>query len=644
MAEQGCSHQKTLGSSPPPDPARRGRFGRLVITDKKVAFLGSLICLVLVVPLFLIGSMVMFLLPAILTVVLCISWMLMRKRNYLFDSHLGSRRASVVLAASFFVLLALSILTIGERPDTYERPLVFFVLSSMMAGTLALEISFSERRIVPLVLCQAIVLGILLSWSMLVLFPNVIGVDPWFHQLFTNSIITKGHVANGFGYSGIPLFHLLLGSSALLVGSDYKLVSMLVMIVGQLICEVLVVYLVATQVFNRHKVGLYASLVVVFASLSIHMSYEPTPTTLAFTFVLVVLLLMLRYDHKGLKGMSLIIFVLVVIVLTHSVTAICMATTLIIGYAIIKMRWLVPAHPRQFASATLIILFLVIMLGWWSYSPGIIPQLKELISYGFNRDYFGTGTLPLPTIPAVETILKWAGMMVYFSLAIIGVLHSISIKGNLRAIYVSVLGMTFLAVGIFALTAHLGLLEDRWWYYAQVILAIPLGATFYFIGNLLSKGSKSRSGRKQVLIALGIASLAIISILSPIANIDNSALFPNSGIRYAFTSSELQGASFTTSTTNGTISSDSDFITSSSSSVYINYIGVSPNRLSSLDVALMTHNITSDGSIQVIRTVIYDKPLRLEGQVYHLDYDLGQTLDASNVNKIYSNGGATAYI
>jgi hypothetical protein len=239
--------------------------------------------------------------------------------------------------------------------------------------------------------------------------------------------------------------------------------------------------------------------------------------------------------------------------------------------------------------------------------------------------------------------MKWAGMMVYFSLSIFAVLYSISRRGNVKAIFLSVLGMLFLAMGIVALTAHLGLLEDRWWYYAQIVLAVPLGATLVFAANVVSRGRRKKA--RLAILAIGVASLALVSVISPVADIDNPVIFPNSGIRYAFTMSEIEGAGFiSVYSGNITLSSDSDFLVNPSSSVFINYYEVNPDRLISLDEELMLGNYSSDGSVKIVRDVINEKPLRLNGQVYKLNYSLDQRLLSSDLSKVYSNGGMNAYV
>ena len=614
----------------------------IIISDRFVAVVGIVLCLALVVPLFMIGSMVMFLLPAVLTTALCLIWMLVRRSNYHVEERMSSKNAFLVCAGMFFLLLTVAIVTLYYREDTYERPDLFFLTVSLMAGVLATEIMFSEERQSPFVLAQTFVLAILLTWSILVLFPNVVGVDPWWHRMFTFQIIDTGFVPERYGYTGIPLFHIFNGASAIIGGIDYKLASMLMMMVGQLASEVLLVFAIGRQAFRSHRIGLMAAVVAVFSGLSIHMSYEPTPTTLAFIFVLLALFLVLREDRGSLKVAGLVIFLSLIVVLTHTVTAVCLLLTFVIGAVVVRVRWTAPPIPVRFASLTLIAYVMVTMLGWWFYASGLLPPFQDLLELGFNRDFFGTGTLPVPTVPAFETTMKWAGMMMLFSISIIGVLHSISKRGNLRAVYVSAAGMVFLTLGIVALTLHLGLLEDRWWFYAQLVLAIPIGAAIIFLGNGIRRRTRVRAA--QVVVTIGVASLALISIISPVANIDNPLIFPNSSIRYAYTSSEMNGASYAASRFDGLIASDSDFTTNPSSSVFIDHFMVDSDRLVSIDENIIDGNFSKDGTVKVVRTVVYERALRLTGQVYRLDYDMNGMLAASDLDRVYSNGGVDIYI
>ena len=81
------------------------------------------------------------------------------------------------------------------RQEVYVRPLGYFICISIMAGVVSLEILFKKRN--TLMLLQIILIGISLQLGQVLIFPNVVGVDPWYHQLYTSKILESGFIPGG---------------------------------------------------------------------------------------------------------------------------------------------------------------------------------------------------------------------------------------------------------------------------------------------------------------------------------------------------------------------------------------------------------------------------------------------------------------
>ena len=131
--------------------------------------------------------------------------------------------------------------------------------------------------------------------------------------------------------------------------------------------------------------------------------------------------------------------------------------------------------------------------------------------------------------------------------------------------------------------------------------------------------------------------------MSPTANIDNPIFSPNTGVRYAITSSEIQTAAFFAENSEGNISSDYDFFTNPSSSIPMNYYNVEENSILSLDNSLYTGNFDHNGFI-IIRDQIVNNPFRLLGQRYKINYDPKENLYDQDFSKIYDSNSASGFV
>ena len=152
----------------------------------------------------------------------CLLWLAIRK-SHTFEFHLQESRTWTALwSICFFGLFALSILSVHFRPELYQRPIFYFALTALMAGVIACQFFTSGRRHAGLVLIQIVLLGLRIAWSQLLIFPSLLGVDPWHHSAFTNRIIDEGLIPMGYAYSRLPLFHLMIAATSLQVESSKK--------------------------------------------------------------------------------------------------------------------------------------------------------------------------------------------------------------------------------------------------------------------------------------------------------------------------------------------------------------------------------------------------------------------------------------
>jgi hypothetical protein len=521
--------------------------------------------------------------------------------------------------------------------------LIYFVLAAFQAGILAMEVIFSSRRMAWLILLQVLVLAISLTFTQMMLFPNVLGLDNWFHQMFTGRMLLTGHVPVGQGYSMLPLFHTLNWSIQLTGGFTYKEASMTLVLV-QLIMGTTLIYSLSKKVFWDHRIALFSALFLAFAGWSVRVNITPVPTSMCFMFVLMALFFILM--KRDLRIFSLLLLLTFTIIFTHTVTAVAMAAVMVVGLISWKIRWTPATVPRKFVSWSFVAFFTVVMFSWWSYASGQITKLARVVQWGFSKDAFIDMEARIQmVVPPLEEMLYLAGFFIFFALGFIGVFHAISKRGNQNAAAIGLIGIVLLAIGFAGQVANLGILQERWFYYSQVLLCVPIGATISFLGVVLVRKSRPRGRWLKIALfsSLVAVSLTLVSIFSPIANIDNPRFSPNSSIRYAFTESEIIGAGFLNNSNDLRLFSDFDFGSNPSSDIFQFYYGSRGSRTWSFDNDILTGNFYANGTVKVIREEIFHSTFRVKEWSYQLDYDLQSILHWSNLSKFYSNDMISGY-
>ena len=391
-------------------------------------------------------------------------WLYLRKKALIqFDSSCyQSSDYYIILNMIFFILLISSLIIFYLRPDEYVRPLSYFILTSIMAGIVALEIFILPRnnKFNIITLFQIIIIGLSIALSELLLFPTVLGVDPWWHQMFTLLIIQSAHIpGGGYPYAKIPMFHLLIANTMLITGLNYKLSSIFSVTFPLIIICVLLIYSIGKHLIND-KIGLLASLILVLSNYFINGEIMAIPTTLGGIFLLIIIYLLINFKAKKfILNTILAISLMFVLILTHTIVSLEMALILISGWISLVIYNKLYEKPKNYFSLTISILFTVAMLGWWTYASGTITTILGIISWGLNVDPSLIGTPSdvihyISTISLNQQIFINLGTFILFSLSILGLLFLISKKyTNEKYFLYGIISITplFIAVGIYSI-------------------------------------------------------------------------------------------------------------------------------------------------------------------------------------------------
>jgi hypothetical protein len=322
-----------------------------------------------------------------------------------------------------------------------------------------------------------------------------------------------------------------------------------------------------------------------------------------------------------------------------------MAMILLVGYIVVYVFNKIRENKMTMSiTINMVAFFSVAMFSWWIYVSGHINVLSDIIRVGFSEEIFVRAPVEvigyIGTIPIFEQFFNQFGIFLFFSISLIGCFYMLTSEyGNNLTFKIAVVGLTPLTIGFFSLIFGYFIIPERWWYFSQILLAVPIAIAFLLLcARFLNKSLK------PVFLFFLTVLISFIMIMSPNANFDNQLFSSNTGVRSAFTESEMTAAAFFVEKSNGDISSDYDFFTNPSSSVLINFYGLSYGRIKSLDDSILYEDFSKDGIIKVIRKEIVDKPFRLFGLVYRLDYDPFKSLDIKGFSSIYDCDSVKGFI
>lgn len=606
--------------------------------DKTLAVAGVIFSIILIVYLGREIGRVIYMLTGVLALISCLLWLAIRK-SHTFEFHLPeSRTLTKICVICFFGLYTLSVLSVYLRPELYVRPLSYFILTALMAGVIACEIFTSGRRHAPLILIQVLLLGVNIAWSQLLIFPSLLGIDPWYHSALTNRIVSEGFIPEGESYSKLPLFHLTIAATSILADLPYKFATMASVSLGQIICNGVFVFLIADRLFKNHRVGLLAALMVVIANHHIVMSYWSAPNSFAAVFIPIALYLLFFRSRDYSRSLSLIlcIVVLATIILTHTVTAMCMAILLFVAWGALFVYRAYHSRAGNYASLMLPFCFAIAMFAWWTYASGSIGTLAHLIDWGFSIDFFVKTPEEFRSYAAVvplgEQVFNNLGMFLFFAFSFIGVFYMISRRGSSSSFTMAWVGVAPLAIGFFSLISGHSVIEHRWWYFAQILLAIPLAVAVYTVGTW-----KMKSPKTLYCFVFGfVVILSFLMIMSPTANIDNAMFSPNTKWRATPISSELQAVTILDEY-DGVIKSDRYY--ADPLSYYLGF-----NTKSFCEEIADGDLLRMKGDLILIRDAILRGPFMFFSSTYKLDYNLDDMINAADFYRIYDNGPVRAYL
>jgi hypothetical protein len=616
-------------------------------TDKILATTISISCIFIITYLVAVSGKVhvstgLYLIISLLTLVYCVIYLLICNNPSILKIREDKKNKYLFLIFYIFIISYIfSIFLIYNGMVGYQLSINYYLVITLMCGLISLEIIYAVKNMKYIILSQIIILGLNISLSQLIIFPNILGVDPWWHSMITNKIINEGYIPQS-PYQGLPVFHLLLSFASIICNINYKTAEIIFITIPLIVIGIIFIYMISYFLFRSYKISLMASLLLIIGNYFIGFSFMPIPNSLGGLFLIIILYLIIIRDFK--KSSVITVILMAAIILTHTVIASILAIILFVNWFGKKIYCYI--HNININNSIFLkisISYTVAMVSWWILAIGPFSAFIYLIKNEFNINNLlviseQVSNYKLTSVPPFEQIINFIGLYLFFSTTILGILIMVSKKSKINHFFYSLLGILLLSVSLVVLVVNIYFLNDRWYFISDILLSIPLSVSLFMLSNIINKKMF-----KTAIILIYILILSFTNIISPMANTNNSVLTPNTLIRGTFTKSEIIGASFTAKYIQGQIASDFYYAVSTSSSIFENLFNVSNSKILSIDNSLLNSQFTPDNSVVVIRNEIVNKPFNLQSGIWRLTTDPNKLLIKSDFDKIYDNGGINDY-
>jgi len=590
--------------------------------------------------------------------VACVSYLVLRYRQKLLpvSSILDLRTSASVLLLfdlAFFVLFIYSLWSFAFRPEPYVRPLVYFISIAAMSAILAAKILFltPKNSAVSFALFQIILIALSLEWSVLILFPSIVGADTWYHQSITMTMLDEGYIVES--YQGLPIMQLAVGTTSLITALNYKMALMLSISFLQVVCDTLFVFLIGRLIFNA-KIGMLAALLVGVANWHIFFGYWTTPIILGATFVIIILYLLLNFHRDRIAPVIPICALLMAaLILTHAMAALWLSILILVlwlGFTAYNRFFKQRLAGHRFLVVGL--LFTAVMLSWWTFGTAHTHTLVVVIRGQFQPGIgltYAPGTAPSEVTPAAWETLSGApyellfnsfGMFLFLALSLIGCFHMLSKRfGTPYSFFMAIAGVLILSIGYFPMLIGWSVLEHRWWYMAQILLSVPLAVGFYLLSGLFKK-KYLKAGLVIVLIFV----LTFLSIIGLPSNQTNRTFSKNQIVRFGFTTSELEALHSVSANYEDAIGMDAWYsVAGNTPGLFIN---MSEGRPESIQSCILTKDFSEcRDQMLLIRDEIVSHPIGTgSGNYYKLNYDPRQFLTQQGFSRVYNSNSVSGFV
>jgi hypothetical protein len=551
-----------------------------------------------------------------------------------------ARFTAPILNILFLGLFSYSLLVLHF--NTGGRPLGYFISIALMSTLVALEAVTTPQEAKgrnALILGKILFISLSLRWSLFYVYPgSYLGTDPWRNAAVYNQIIDAGHILPEIGgYFYMPVQHLVVTATAQVTGLAVREASMLSIGLFEGL-SLIFIFLLGRKIYNT-KIGLLAALLLAVNNLHIMWGWWIVAQTAGIALVSLVSFLVFTPQTYGkVVYRALTIIALIILIITHSVSAFVVLVILSIAWAGTVVYGWVSKNRQSSSPGNVLIFFSVALIGYWLYITNFFPEYLRII-WGTGPEFSATISYTPSLVARVNPAwsdLNRLGNLLFYGFATIGLLSTL----NPRNINISRFILVFCGILLTSLiylvftVLNVEMMIGRWFVFMDILLAVPAA-----IGLLLLANGLSASWVKLGVLALTSFLLAFLMITNATASFD-SPIYPiYLKDRTALTVSEMNAADTIASVYPGQIVMDSAYSLSLTEKP-----GVRVTILSSQDVQ---NHFTDIVGLLVLRKYAVDNVFlaMVDQGIYKvkMSYDPYQALESQGFNRVYDNGSVGGY-
>jgi hypothetical protein len=564
-------------------------------------------------------------------------WSLLKDRLTAIHKSNGYGWFGIFVALSYLIIALVIFLMC---PDQYEKPLPYYIFVAVAVGILFyLSVYESKRVRIYAILVLACVIGLMHIWTETLMFSGLIGIDPWSHMRMVTQELkdVKDWTYLGGYYSAV---HFYL-KWAMDLGLDYRMAALIFLGSVQMVGNIVFSFLLGKELFNI-KVGVVAALMLSCANWNITFGEWIIPNSIGATFALATAYLMIK-QYKHHWTIFIIGAILAVSYFSHMIIMVWVTGT-IICFTVFPIIFTPDKSIKQvlimLAKLSVVPVILIgLVIAWLMFTTNGPGLYDTAVSTNFNPAFgmtYAIGKAPLyegqPVAVVVQDSLKIfdemfvnsIGFLSFIGIALIGVL--MMLRRSRFNITFSILCVTVLAIGFFPPLFGFSLVEMRWWYLAQCLMAVPLGAALVYLTQ----------GKRYAVLIMSVLVMAVVffNIIGLMSNNTQRALSPNQIVRYGLTDKEMAGLIVATSYNPNKIGSDT---------YYLSYVVSDIKRLSRAEW-IEDHIFKGDfrdceADVLLIRDSLYREPFGYGGgTIYRLNFNPADIAAKQGYRLVYSNG------
>ena len=518
----------------------------------------------------------------IVVILACLSYILLYKRTYSFTEFSLSSistRTNFTISILFILFFLCSLFIL--RTNLYHRPLIYFLLISIMSSIIFIQISYcgGEYNVnkIYIILC-IMVISLNIKYSIFFEFSEIIGTDIQAHLQMSQLILKEGFITPaamlGSKYTVYPIFQLALSIISLVIPLGSK--STLFVIILFFTINTIFIYLAFRSILGE-KLGLIALLMANTSDLFIVTSVTSiNPATIVFSWLLIIIYFVLKKSSVMSEERLIMILLICVMILSHQLSTVAsfiLILGLFLGNTIynIFIKKITSNLSRDYfvLNNHMILFFLVTLQGYWMFSQirnnvtffdFVLGPVSNVLERGlFSRDI---STNPytefFKELSIQSNALFHMGYLILLFFSIIGICIWSNNKhiNNKKFALISSIVMLMVFVYITPLSSFgNSALTTRWLVFAYCLLIIPAVQGVFCLAACI-RGERAKAIYLFVVINLFV----FFMITTPYVNGDSPIYAKDRWPRAALKDSEISAAEIIDDTFHAPISTDYSYL------------------------------------------------------------------------------------